>query len=66
MAVWSEVLPLTACCLSPLPWFASQRGGGGGSEKVASDLGLGGSFRRVSFLIVPSKLKYLRNGELNT
>ena len=35
-AVWSKAFPLTASCLLPLD-----------SEKVASDLRLGGGFRRV-------------------
>ena len=41
MAMWSKALPLYASCLSPLPGFP------GACEKVASDLELGGGFRRV-------------------
>ena len=32
MAEWSKALPLTSSCLSPLPWFESQPGLGGGSH----------------------------------
>ena len=35
MAVWSKAPPLTARCLSPLPWFKSRHGH---VQKVASDV----------------------------
>ena len=44
-AVWSKAPPLTARCLSPLPAWV--RILAWACEKVASDLGLGGGFRRV-------------------
>ena len=50
MAVWSKALPLTASCLSPLPGFESLPG------QVASDLGLGGGFRRVLWFPPPNEL----------
>ena len=43
MTMWSKAMPLTGSCLSPLPGFESHWA----SEKVASDLGLGGGFRRA-------------------
>ena len=45
MAVWSKTLSVRASCLSPLP---GSKISAGACEKVASDLGLGGGFRRVN------------------
>ena len=42
MVEWSNVLPLTACCLSGQVQILA-----GADEKVASDLGLGNGFRQV-------------------
>ena len=44
MAMWSKTLPLTASYLSPLPGFQIPAGL---REKVTTDLGLGGGFRRI-------------------
>ena len=52
MAVWSKALPLTASGLSPLSGFESWPGHVR-CKKVASDLGLGGGFRRVLRFLLP-------------
>ena len=44
MAVWSKAPPLTARCLSPLPWVQIPAWI---FEKVASNFGLGGDLRRI-------------------
>ena len=44
MVVWSKALPLTACCLSPLPGFRNPTEA---CEKVVIDLGLGSIFCQV-------------------
>ena len=46
MAVWSKALPTTASCLSPLTVVESSAGA---SEKIPSDLGLGGGFASTTF-----------------
>ena len=43
MAVWTKGFPQTASCLSPLLVQIPL----GACEKISSDLGLGGGFRRV-------------------
>ena len=49
VAMWSKELPLTANRLSRLPMIKSRTG----NEKVASELGLGGGFRRVLWFPLP-------------
>ena len=52
MVEWSKALTLTVCCLSPLHRWAF--------EKVASNLRLGGAFRRVLWFSPPLTTVWLR------
>ena len=49
MAEWSKALPINVLCLSTLPGFVHRA-----CDKVTSDLGLGGYFRRVRIFRFPS------------